>query len=117
MAEYIVPMALEDFKNDIMDILIRMCYGNDYNTLKLFQMDEVIYSVFNEHVKSHIDDDVKEVQHGTWELEEYNLYWDSPDQCLRCSLCGYSHGYDEWFEFCPGCGNPMDGNGDTSEIP
>ena len=58
--------------------------------------------------------DVTDLQHGTWLLEEYHLYWDSPDQRLRCSICGYCHEYDEWFEFCPGCGNPMGGKGEDN---
>ena len=51
--------------------------------------------------------DVAEVKHGIWELEEYLMFWNNPDQRLRCSACGFTHQYDEWFSYCPNCGANM----------
>lgn len=55
--------------------------------------------------------DVAEVKHGAWVVTRYHLYLNVYEEFLCCSVCGYEHQHDEWFEYCPNCGAKMDGKG------
>lgn len=62
-----------------------------------------------QHIKETPTIDAVEVVHGRW--EKVQVWKDSPQTTLRCSLCKtnqpiYEH--EEW-KFCPFCGQPMDG--------
>lgn len=59
--------------------------------------------------------DVAEVKHGAWVVTRYHLYLNVYEEFLCCSVCGYEHQHDEWFEYCPNCGAKMDGKGADNE--
>ena len=54
--------ALDDFKADLMDEFIYLCYGNDYNELTLLEIGEVVDKIFDKHIDiatQNIENDLK----------------------------------------------------------
>ena len=41
---------LTDFRNDLMDEFIGLCYGNDYNKLTLLKIGDVVDKIFKKHL-------------------------------------------------------------------
>lgn len=42
--------ALDDFKADLMDNFIDLCYGNDFNQLTLLEIGDVVNEIFDKHI-------------------------------------------------------------------
>lgn len=41
---------LENFKDELVDRFIVLCYGNDYNKLTLLKIDETIDEIYEKHI-------------------------------------------------------------------
>lgn len=41
---------LVDFRNDLMEEFIELCYGNDYNKLTLLKIGDVVDKIFQKHI-------------------------------------------------------------------
>ena len=41
---------LADFRDDLMDEFIELCYGNDYNKLTLLKIGDVVDKIFEKHI-------------------------------------------------------------------
>jgi hypothetical protein len=41
---------LADFRDDLMDEFIELCYGNDFNKLTLLKIGDVIDKIFEKHI-------------------------------------------------------------------
>ena len=42
--------ALDNFKQDLMDEFIELCYGNDFNKLTLLKIGDVVDKIFEKHI-------------------------------------------------------------------
>lgn len=42
--------AVDEFKNDLMDVFIGLCGGNDYNRLNLLKIGDTVARVYNKHI-------------------------------------------------------------------
>ena len=42
--------ALDNFKQDLMDEFIELCYGNDFNKLTLLKIGDVVDKTFEKHL-------------------------------------------------------------------
>ena len=54
--------ALDDFKADLMDNFINLCYGNDFNQLTLLEIGDVVNEIFDKHIDiatKNIENDLK----------------------------------------------------------
>ena len=41
---------LDDFRNDLMDEFIDLCYGNDYNQLTLLKIGDIVDKIYDKHI-------------------------------------------------------------------
>lgn len=41
---------LADFRDDLMDEFIKLCYGNNYNKLTLLKIGDVVDKIFEKHI-------------------------------------------------------------------
>ena len=41
---------LADFRDDLMDEFIELCYGNDFNKLTLLKIGDVVDKIFEKHI-------------------------------------------------------------------
>lgn len=42
--------AVDEFKNDLMDVFIGLCNGNDYDRLNLLKIGDTVARVYNKHI-------------------------------------------------------------------
>jgi hypothetical protein len=42
--------AVDKFKNDLMDVFIGLCGGDDYNRLNLLKIGDTVARVYNKHI-------------------------------------------------------------------
>ena len=42
--------ALDNFRADLMDNFIDLCYGNDFNQLTLLEIGDVVNEIFDKHI-------------------------------------------------------------------
>lgn len=69
--------AVDEFKNDLMDVFIGLCGGNDYNRLNLLKIGDTVARVYNKHItelkKKCTDAADTNDGHKTGEQHEQNI--------------------------------------------
>lgn len=63
------------------------------------------------------DVEVRAVVHGYWQESKWPVSVPRlNDRCWVCSVCGEAQSYGKC-DYCPNCGNPMDGDPGLSQPP
>ena len=58
--EYIIQEALTEFRNEVVDEFIDLCWGNDYNKVNLLKIGDTIEQIYENHIERHYEADVAE---------------------------------------------------------
>ena len=62
MIDYDYRDFLMDFRDDLMEEFIYLCYGNDYNELTLLEIGDVVDKICDKHIDiatKNIENDLK----------------------------------------------------------
>lgn len=93
--EYIIQEALTEFRNEVVDEFIDLCWGNDYNKVNLLKIGDTIDQIYDKHIERHSEADVVEVVR----CKDCKYWKQVTAERHACCMIGFEMDYDEYCSY------------------